>query len=372
MKVTIACNFPADDRLGSAKIALREADELEELGVHVERVFQDALSAPRAGRAGDLTSPGRVALALWKRAGASDVVDVAGWDGWAYAPLARAARRRQAVVARSNGLWTRVLETEPPTGSALKKLGSSLFQSAVHCRWEAASLRRAHWARTLSSPDREDIAARGWKPLERISVVNPAADDIFDSDVPFERRSGVVFMGSWLRRKGRRASAAALSRLLGARPDLEVHVLGTGFPPDQVRSDFDEAVRSRVSVLATGTPNELAKATSSAAVLLFPTLYEGFGLVVLEAMRAGLAVVTTPTGAGVDAVRDGETGLIVPPDDDRAAERAVARLLDDDALRRRIADAGRDEARRRTWRRSGTELLACYEDALRAVRNGVG
>jgi glycosyltransferase involved in cell wall biosynthesis len=81
-------------------------------------------------------------------------------------------------------------------------------------------------------------------------------------------------------------------------------------------------------------------------------------------MRAGLAVVTTPTGAGVDAVRNGETGLVVPFDDDRAAERAVATLLDDDALRRRIAGAGREEARQRTWRRSGSELLACYEAAI--------
>src|SRR5688572_2590324 len=144
MKVTIACNFPPDERLGSAKIALREADELERLGVDVERVFQDALAAPRTGRAGDLTSPGRVASALWRRAKTSDVVDVAGWDGWAYARLARAMRSRQAVVARSNGLWARVLETEPPSGSLLRKVGSSLVQSGVHCRWEAESLRRAH------------------------------------------------------------------------------------------------------------------------------------------------------------------------------------------------------------------------------------
>jgi glycosyltransferase involved in cell wall biosynthesis len=86
-------------------------------------------------------------------------------------------------------------------------------------------------------------------------------------------------------------------------------------------------------------------------------------------MRAGIAVVTTPTGAGVDAVRDGESGLIVPFDDDRAAERAVARLLDDDALRRSLAEAGRNEARRRTWQRSGRELLACYEAALQSVRD---
>src|SRR5688500_12031939 len=104
MKVTIACNFPPDERLGSAQIALREADGVGRLGVAVARAFQGALAAPRTGRAGDLTSPGRVASALWRRATPSDAVDVAGWDGWASARLARAMRSRQAVVARSNGL----------------------------------------------------------------------------------------------------------------------------------------------------------------------------------------------------------------------------------------------------------------------------
>jgi glycosyltransferase involved in cell wall biosynthesis len=372
MKVTIAMNFPPDDRLGSSKIALREADELERLGVHVERVFQDALMSPRKGRPADLTSPGRVAAALLSRAKTSDVVDVAGWDGFAYAHLARRLRQEQAVVARSNGLWTRVLETEPHTGGALKRAGSFLLQSGVYCRWEEASLRHAHWARTLSSPDRDDIAARGWKPPERISVVNPAADDAFDSEDGLEGRSGVVFMGSWLRRKGRRATAAALSRLLAARPTLSFTVLGAGFREDEVRADFDESVRHRVGVLPVATPAELGRAAARAAILLFPTLYEGFGLVVLEAMRAGLAVVTTPTGAGVDAVRDGETGLIVERDDDRGAERSVARLLDDEPFRQRLAEAGRAEARRRTWKRTGEELLACYESALRAVRNRPG
>ena len=369
MNVTIACNFPTDDRLGSPKIALREADELERLGVRVERVFREALPGPQVGRTAELTAPYRVAAALWARAKASDVVDIAGGDGFAYARMARRTSPHQAVVARSNGLWVRVLETEPNTGNVIRKVASAVLQSAVFCRWEAAALKSAHWARTLSSPDRDDIAARGWKPVERISVVNPAADDAFDSDAPLDRREGVVFMGSWLRRKGKRAAAAALSRLLAQRPNLDVRVLGSGFTIEHVQSDFDSAVRQRVSVVPMVPPSELAKLASSAAVLLFPTLYEGFGLVVLEAMRAGVAVVTTPTGAGVDAVRDGETGLVVPFDDDRAAESAVARLLDDDALRRRLAEAGREEARRRTWRRSGEELLACYEAALRTVRN---
>jgi glycosyltransferase involved in cell wall biosynthesis len=369
MKVTLACNTPADDKLGTPKIVLREAEQLERLGVEVDRVFRESLPRPWSGRPADLTAPVRVAAALLGRAKKSDVVDIAGWDAWAYASIPRLARGRQAVVCRSNGLWARVLPTEPRPGGRLKQLGRNAYQSAVFLHWEKASIRSSHFTRVLSSPDRDDIVLRGWKAADRIAVVNPAADEAFDSEVPLEERDGVVFMGSWLARKGKRAAAAALSRLLVSRPELVVSVLGAGFPESVVRDDFDAAVRERVKVVPVATPAELARAIAVAKVLVFPTLYEGFGLVVLEGMRAGLAVVTTPTGAGIDAVRDGETGLVVPVDDDTATENAVRRLLDDDPLRRRLAQAGRATARERTWRRSAEELLRCYEAALRVARD---
>ena len=370
MRVTIAVNFPADERLGSAKIALREADELEQLGVSVRRVFRDDLPEPRNGRAADLSSPARVAKALWSAAADSDVVDIAGWDGFAYARLARKLRPQQAVVARSNGLWARALVADGKLErSALRALGSVVLQQGVYCRWEADSIRSATWARTLSSPDRDDIAARGWKPANRVSFVNPAADTVFDTDAPIAGRSGIAFMGSWISRKGTGVTIAALSRLLQARPELRFHVIGAGRSEAAVQSDFEASLRSRISVLPWGSPSELAAAVSRSAILLFPTRYEGFGLVVLEGMLAGAAVVTTRTGAGADAVRDGESGFVIGIDDADGAERALAQLLDDDGLRQRFAEAGRAEARSRSWRRSAEELLACYEAALRVARD---
>ena len=275
----------------------------------------------------------RVAGALWPAAASSDVVDIAGWDGFVYARLARALRPRQAVVARSNGLWTRALVADGRRSrSMLREFGSGLLQQGVFCRREPKPLENAPWARPLSSPDRDDIVARGWKHAERVSFVNPAADRVFDTGAPIPERSGIAFVGSWVSRKGTGVTIAALSRLLQAHPELRFTVIGAGRPEAKVHADFDARLRSRISVLEWGTPGDLAVAVSRAAILLFPTRYEGFGLVVLEAMLAGAAVVTTPTGAGADAVSDGETGLVVGIDDAAAVERALARLLDDDAL----------------------------------------
>jgi phosphatidylinositol alpha-1,6-mannosyltransferase len=70
-------------------------------------------------------------------------------------------------------------------------------------------------------------------------------------------------------------------------------------------------------------------------------LVEGFGISIVEASASGLAVVGGRSGGVVDAVRDGETGILVNPDDPAAVAAGITRLLDDEGLRRRMGAAGR-------------------------------
>jgi phosphatidyl-myo-inositol dimannoside synthase len=90
------------------------------------------------------------------------------------------------------------------------------------------------------------------------------------------------------------------------------------------------------------------------------TAGEGFGIVYLEAAARGLPVVAGDTGGSVDAVADGETGLLVPAADPVAVGDAVARLLVDAELRERLAAGGRAWARERAW----PEVARRLEDAL--------
>ncbi len=76
---------------------------------------------------------------------------------------------------------------------------------------------------------------------------------------------------------------------------------------------------------------------------------EGFGLVYLEAGAHGLPVVAHSIGGVPEAVRDGETGLLVPPENPEALTAAFARLINDPELRHRLGDAGRTRALSHTW-----------------------
>jgi glycosyltransferase involved in cell wall biosynthesis len=376
MEVVLACSFPRDERLGSSRVPLRLADELGRQGARVSLLFAEDLPRLRAGagspRAEQLSAPFRIAAALARRGRGADLVDIAGLDAWAYARLARRLRPRQAIVSRSNGLWDKALAVMgelPQRQRRWRRALGRVYQGQLMCRWERASIVAADLVLFGARADGDEVVRRGWKTPAEVAVVAPGVDDFFASPVPLDARRDVAFVGTFFHRKGSDIAAAAMSRVLAARPALGLTLFGPGLPEAEVRAQFAEAVRPRVTVVDALPSPELARRLGHHAVLLFPTRYEGFGLVVLEAMRAGLAVVTTPTGAGADVVRDGENGLVVPFEDADATAAAVGRAVDDRDLRARLARAAVEEAARRTWSRTATELGAAYERAIaRAAR----
>jgi glycosyltransferase involved in cell wall biosynthesis len=372
VKVVLACNFPRDEKLGSSRTPIRIGTELGALGVDVRLLFAEDIPAVRNARVAQLTSPARMALALAGPAADADVVDIAGFDAGLYALYARLRHRGQAVVCRSNGLWYRALAADDDVRPPGARRGlSALYQRHVMCRWERSSFRAADLAVFLSRADADEIVAGGVKAPEAVAAVNPGVDDFFASTVPLEGRADVAFVGTFFHRKGSDVVAAVMSRLMRARPALRLSLFGTGVAAPEVLAAFPEEVRARVEVVPSVPSTELARRLERFAIMLFPTRYEGFGIVTLEAMRAGLVVVTTATGAGADMVRDGENGLLVAMGDVDGTERAVARLLDEPALRTRLARAAVDDASPRTWQRAARELVAVYERAIAlAARRG--
>jgi glycosyltransferase involved in cell wall biosynthesis len=369
MEVVLACSFPRDERLGSSRVPLRLAEELSRQGVRVAPLFAEDLPRLPAGggspRAEQLSAPFRIAAALTSRARSADLVDIAGLDAWAYARLARRLRRRQAIVSRSNGLWEKALAVMGDIEQApWRRAIGRLYQRQLMCRWERASIVGADLVLFGARADGDEVVRRGWKAPEEVAVVAPGVDDFFASPVALQERRDVAFVGTFFHRKGSDIAAAAMSRVLAARPALGLTLFGPGVPASEALAPFAEAVRPRVTVVEPLPSAELARRLGHHAVLLFPTRYEGFGLVVLEAMRAGLAVVVTPTGAGADVVRDGENGLVVPFEDVAATAAAVGRAVDDRDLRARLARAAVEEAAHRTWSRTATELVAAYQRAI--------
>ena len=106
----------------------------------------------------------------------------------------------------------------------------------------------------------------------------------------------------------------------------------------------------------------------SATVFAFPSRYEGFGMPLLEAMAAGVPVVSSDRSAMPEVV--GEAGLLVDPDDVEALTRALERMLKDPGLRAELSEAGRLRAREFTWDNTARRTLAFLEETWKR-RNSI-
>lgn len=99
-------------------------------------------------------------------------------------------------------------------------------------------------------------------------------------------------------------------------------------------------------------------------VFLFPTMGEGFGLVLLEAMAAGLPVVTTPNCAGYDIVTDGENGFVVPVGDEKAIEEKLKWMKEHPEELKRMSDNAIATAKRYSWERYETNLVSAIKNMV--------
>lgn len=181
--------------------------------------------------------------------------------------------------------------------------------------------------------------------------------------LPGYPRSGptVLFLGRYDEpRKGMSVLMGALPKLVERHPDLEVLVVGRG-DEHRLRREAGH-LSSHFRLLGQVTDDEKASALRSADVYCAPNLGgESFGIVLVEAMAAGTAVVASELDAFRRVLRDGAAGELVPVEDSAAFGDAVLRLLDDDEYRRRLVDAGKEVVAEYDWPVVAEQILRVYE-----------
>jgi glycosyltransferase involved in cell wall biosynthesis/ADP-heptose:LPS heptosyltransferase len=231
---------------------------------------------------------------------------------------------------------------------------------------EANLLRHAHVVTVPSDWSRRTIRERGWLPPDQpVSILPNGVGELWFEPprVPSSGRFDVLLVGRMDAQKG----VDVLLRAL-ARPELRrvrARIVGTGGASEELRAMASRlGLAGRVEFVGHRSHEEVRTDMTGARLFALPSRAESFGMAIVEAMAAGLPVVTTAAGGIVEFARHGENALVVPVDDDAALGTAIRRVLDDDALARTLGEGGRRTAERYRWTTIGERL----DEQLRLAR----
>jgi glycosyltransferase involved in cell wall biosynthesis len=178
----------------------------------------------------------------------------------------------------------------------------------------------------------------------------------------------LVTVGRYAPEKDHALLLDAIARLAPTRPRLRALVIGGGPLEEALRRRVDELGLHAVVQLL-GSREDAVAIAAAADVFALSSESEGLPLALLEAMVVGTAVVSTAVGGVGDAIRDGETGLLVPHGDPDALAAAVERLLDDERLRQRLVAAAREHVGERASPQAMIDRYAAIYLALAERRS---
>ncbi len=193
-------------------------------------------------------------------------------------------------------------------------------------------------------------------PASRIRVIHHGIVPRPLPDLPREKI--VLCTGAIQRRKNQ---AALVRAFRGMPSDWRLILAGSqGYEAVETLAE----IRDRVEVTGYVSDAELAALYAKASIFAFPSLDEGFGMPILEAMAAGIPVLTSDRSSMPEVVRDaaGDAALLVDPTNDEQIEAKLKELAANETLRQSLIEKGRARAQNFTWEKAVGETAAVYEE----------
>lgn len=232
--------------------------------------------------------------------------------------------------------------------------------------------RKARMVITVSQHSARDIEALYGVSAGRIAVIpngvseefrplqNPSAFADLRRRLALADARFILFVGGADPRKNHQALLQAYARHRARLADYCLVMVGDavhrfGSIPDTARGlDLEQ----RVFCTGPLTTNDLQLLYAHAALFVFPSRYEGFGMPILEAMACGVPVITSTASALPEVASD--AAVLVAPDDVRALADAMVRVLENEALREALKEKGQERVRQYTWEQAARRTVSVY------------
>lgn len=303
------------------------------------------------------------------------VITLPGGPFWTHRILARELRASPPDVFFSP---VTQLPLGCPCPSLVSVLDLAVYSHPAYFTWRkriAMRLQTMHAVRhashflAISTSTARDLEERCRVDRERITVAHLGCSEEFFGAKPAPPQTGtlldtlperyVLYLGQVQPRKNLERLIAAYERVCAAHPSLPHHLVLAGGMGWQQAGIHEAVLRSpvaaRIHFLDFIPEALLPPLVAGADVLALVSLWEGFGLPVVEAMAAGTAVLASNVSSLPEVI--GDAGVLVDPTDTESIAAGLARLLEDAALRTICEEQGRARAARFRWERTAETIV---------------
>lgn len=233
---------------------------------------------------------------------------------------------------------------------------------------EQAAARRADAVITVSNYTAQQSISRYTLPRDAVHIIPNGIDPNMYTPSrrpkPHNERDActIVYVGRWHARKGVMQLLRAFAAAHSSDKRLRLTMLGSGPLGPMLREESLRLGIHQAVELRTGADDKtIIQAYQDADIVCVPSLQEGQGIVALEAQACGAPVVATRAGGLAEAVRDGETGILVEPGDSPALAQALLQVAQDNALRHRLSANAVQWARSFAWEHILTSAAYLYD-----------
>jgi glycosyltransferase involved in cell wall biosynthesis len=355
-------------RGGMSRTMHLTTDYLPAEGIEVRQVFHDSFRWPVSQVVVRFTQPweaGLVAMREIKAWGGCDIVE-------AHEPLVLGCGMARAFCGQSwklaafsygiDGRGTRAMFDYRRTHGIPIKTKSRVL-AAIQGGQSAAGLWWCDHVVCSNQDDIEYLVGKGFQRDQLTRHFSGVDDCLLERGRAGcdHKSSGILFLGSWLDRKGILEIALAVTQVLRRHPEAFFTAAGCQLAEDLVRVGFPADVQARVRVIPhVDSEEELARIYAAHSIFVIPSYYEGQPLVMMEAAAFGLAIVTTPVCGMLDFIRHDENGWFTPVGEAEPLRSSIERLITDKKRAARLGAAVRVDVERHTWRDSARNLARAY------------
>ena len=217
-------------------------------------------------------------------------------------------------------------------------------------------------------------------PIDKIVVISNGIDlEMFSRNVQVNRdkyalpwEKIVLFVGRMVYEKGPHILIEAAYRALKVNNSLKFVLVGDGpMREPLMRRVYELGIAHKVLFTGFIDDRELIGLYQLADVCVFPSLYEPFGIVVLEAMATGCPVIISSIGGMQEVVDDKVDGCKVPPGDVEALKDAILRVTLDDGFRKWLSSNARKKVRAYDWKNISERTIEVYKAVLKSYEKGI-